>query len=153
MSAAPGDDDAEQDSVGQGSDLAQQLSRGSPTTAEGPGLRSVSGDNGADSARSTFRCEAGASEDAAAFRLGRHLRKKLQQIEALEQRCSAGGPLDEQQVLYSIFLVSVIVLLKLSSWFVQPVYRSGSGFSNADPTEQDAGLVMLPLTGEVQLDS
>ena len=94
----PGVDDAEQDSIGRGSDLAQQLLRGSPTGADAPSLLSVIIGDGADSARSTFRCEAGASEHAAAFRLGRHLRKKLQQIEALERRRGAGGALDEQQV-------------------------------------------------------
>ncbi len=99
VSAASGDDDAEEESAGRGSDLAQQLLRGSPTAAEGPSLRRVSGD-GADPAHSTFRCEAGASEHAEAFRLGRHLRKKLQQIEALERRRGAGGPLDEQQVMH-----------------------------------------------------
>ena len=93
-----GNDDADEDSIGRRSDLAQQLMRGSPTAGapESSALRGAGGDS-ADSERS-FRCEAGASEQTAAFRLGRHLRKKLQQIEALERRRGTGGALDDQQV-------------------------------------------------------
>ena len=89
----------DEDVIGRGSDVASQLLRapGSPSAGEASTPRASAASGGADF-RPSFLCEAGASEDAAAFRLGRHLRKKLQQIEALERRRDAGGALDEQQV-------------------------------------------------------
>ena len=101
MLSAAGDEEADADSIGRSSGIAQQLLRGSPTAAEGhAALRGAGGEGAAGSERS-FRCEAGASEAAAAFRLGRHVRKKLQQIEALERRRGTGGALDEQQVMHT----------------------------------------------------
>jgi hypothetical protein len=93
-----GNDVVDEDFIGRGSDVASQLLRapGSPSAGDASTPR-ASAAGGADFERPSFRCEAGASEDAAAFRLGRHLRKKLQQIEALERRRDAGGALDEQQ--------------------------------------------------------
>lgn len=37
----------------------------------------------------SFKCQEGVLADAAAFKLSRHLRKKLQQIEALEVCCQS----------------------------------------------------------------
>ena len=99
-----GDDAAGGDSIGRGSDVAQQLLRapGSPSAAGEASTPRAGGAGGAEFVRPSFRCKAGASEDAAAFRLGRHLRKKLQQIEALERRRDAGGALDAQQVMLAL---------------------------------------------------
>lgn len=89
--AVPPEDEGSTEQEGRRASLRSSPSKGAHLS----GL--PSGSAASFGSERSFKSEADATKDAAAFRQVRHLRKKLQQIEALEVRASEGEALNPQQ--------------------------------------------------------